>query len=81
MTTFFETFFSEKDLDDQVYEVKVNETYHLIPTSIVIDQIKTTTGAEAEKIETILRKIDFLNGDVHHFLKHLAQGIAFNYGK
>ena len=81
MTTFFETFFSEKDLDDQVYEVKVNETYHLISTSIVIDQIKTTTGAEAEKIETILRKIDFLNGDVHHFLKHLAQGIAFNYGK
>ena len=74
---FFETFFSEKDLTDEVYTVtSENGTPNIIPSSVVIEAVKRTRGEEAKKIETILRKIDFVNGNVHHFLHHLAQAMA-----
>tara|TARA_R110002051_G_scaffold250847_2_gene310243 strand:+ start:241 stop:507 length:267 start_codon:yes stop_codon:yes gene_type:complete len=74
---FFDNFFSEKDLGEQTYDVEsANGTLNVIPTSSVIDAIKSTQGNEAKKIESILRQIDFANGDVHHFLKHMAQGLA-----
>ena len=81
MNTFFQTYFDEKQLDDRVYEVEstndsVFGTTHLIPTSAVIDRIKCTKGEEAKKIEMTIRKIDCLNGDLHHFLKHLTQAMA-----
>ena len=76
---FFETFFSEKDLTDEVYTVtSANGTPNIIPSSVVIEAVKRTKGEEAQKIETILRKIDFLNGNVHHFLQHLAQAMALD---
>ena len=76
---FFETFFSEKDLPDEVYTVtSENGTPNIIPSSVVIEAVKRTRGEEAKKIETILRKIDFLNGNVHHFLQHLAQAMALD---
>ena len=77
--TFFETFFSEKDLTDEVYTVtSANGTPNIIPSSVVIEAVKRTRGEEAKKIETILRKIDFLNGNVHHLLQHLAQAMALD---
>ena len=76
---FFETFFSEKDLTDEVYTVtSKNGTPNIIPSSVVIEAVKRTRGEEAKKIETILRKIDFLNGNVHHFLQHLAKAMALD---
>ena len=82
--TFFTTFFAEKDLTEQIYEVEAKTggifwTTHLIPTSAVIERIHATRGEEAKKIEQILRQIDFANGDVHHFLRHLAQAMADQY--
>ena len=76
---FFTTFFDEKDLVEKTYEVEIDGTWHLIPTSIVIQQIKSASEADKKKIEMVLRKLDFLNGDIHYFLKHLAKGIAANY--
>lgn len=81
MNTFFQTYFDEKQLDDQVYEVEstgnsIFGTTHLIPTAAVIDRIKCTRGKEAKAIEMTIRKIDCLNGDLHHYLKHLAQAMA-----
>ena len=76
---FFETFFSEKDLTDEVYTVtSKNGTPNINPSSVEIEAVKRTRGEEAKKIETILRKIDFLNGNVHHFLQHLAQAMALD---
>ena len=71
--TFFQTFFDEKDLVSKTYEVESpNGSVNLIPSEVVIERIKNTKGEEAKKIEAMLRKIDFMNGDVHHFLNHLA---------
>lgn len=75
--TFFQTFFDEKDLVSKTYEVESpNGSINLIPSEVVIERIKNTKGDEAKKIEAMLRKIDFMNGDVHHFLNHLAGALA-----
>ena len=80
MNTFFNRYFNEKQLDNQVYEIATpNGTMNLIETDMVITKIKTTQGEEAKKIEAIIRQIDCLNGDLHHFLKHLAQAMAIDF--
>lgn len=80
MNTFFNTYFNEKGLDNQVYEIAApNGTINLIETDMVIAKIKRTQGEEAKKIEAIIRKIDCLNGDLHHFFKHIAQAMAIDF--
>ena len=80
MNTFFNRYFNEKHLDNQVYEITTpNGTMNLIETDMVIAKIKTTQGEEAKKIEAIIRQIDCLNGDIHHFLRHLAQAMAIDF--
>jgi hypothetical protein len=80
MNTFFNRYFNEKDLDNQVYEITTpNGTMNLIETDMVIAKIKRTQGEEAKKIEAIIRQIDCLNGDIHHFLRHLAQAMAIDF--
>lgn len=70
------TFFKEKDLPYKSWEIEVDEEVHFIDSDVVIEHIKTTQGEEREQIKGILSKIDFANGDVHHFLHHLATGLA-----
>lgn len=77
---FFQAFFTEKALDDRTYEVvSAGGTLNLISTETVIAAINRTKGAEAQQIEAVLRKLDFLNGDIHHFLAHIAQGLAVDF--
>ncbi len=80
MNTFFNRFFDEKNLENRIYEVAAPQgTMNFIETDMVIAKIKTTQGEEAQKIETVLRKIDFANGNVHHFLNHIAQAMAVDF--
>ena len=79
MNTFLNRFFNEKNLDARVYEVtSANGTTNHIPSEIVIEAVKATRGQEAKQIESIIRKIDIHNGDVHHFLNHLAGAMAID---
>ena len=74
---YFDAFFSEKDLAEKIYDVNsANGTPNVIPTSAVIAAIKSTQGNEAKQIQSDLRQIDFYNGDVHHYLEYIAQGLA-----
>ena len=80
MNTFFNRFFDEKNLENRIYEVAAPQgTMNFIETDMVIAKIKTTQGEEAQKIETVLRTIDFTNGNVHHFLNHIAQAMAVDF--
>jgi len=80
MDTFFNRFFDEKNLENRIYEVVAPQgTMNFIETDMVIAKIKTTQGEEAQKIETVLRTIDFKNGNVHHFLNHIAQAMAVDF--
>jgi len=79
-TSYLKTFFTEKDLNDRLYEVEApNGNVHFIPTEIVIEHIFVASSTEQTKIADIIRKIDFHNGDIHHFLTHLATALAANY--
>lgn len=74
-------FFSEKNIPERTFDVEDSQGLsHSIPNEVVVEHIAQTRGRERAQIEDILRKIDFHNGDVNHFLAHLAEAIANQYG-
>lgn len=74
MIAYLETFFAEKDLDlDMCWTLQDNqEKWHWIGPKVVIAHIGRAPHAEQEAIAGMIRKIDFANGDVNDYLKHLA---------
>lgn len=74
---YLKNFFDEKDLDEQTYtaESPSGET-HIFTTGVVIEAIMAAPTSEQDGIAHIIRQIDFRNGNVHHFLNHLAQALA-----
>jgi hypothetical protein len=75
-----QAFFAEKDLDERYYEVSADDgTVNMIPTSMVIAAILQTEGEERRKVISILSQLDQRNGDIHHFLRHLAQAMAIRF--
>jgi hypothetical protein len=78
--TYLARFFEEKNLADRTYEVAAPDgTMHLIPTACVIEAIHHAPTGEQDKIAGIIRQLDFRNGDIHHFLNHLAGALAARY--
>lgn len=78
--TYITRFFAEKNLDERTYSVTApNGTAHLIPTGCVIEAIHTAPVKEQDQIASVLRQLDFRNGDIHHFLNHLAGALAARY--
>jgi hypothetical protein len=43
---------------------------------VVIDAIMTTSVEEQKAIGDVLRRIDFVNGDVCDYLRHLAKALT-----
>lgn len=79
--TYLHSFFSEKEIPYKVFKVTDSQGLtHDIPNEVVVEAISQTRGSERKKIEDTLRKLDFRNGDVNHFLAHLAKGLAESYG-
>ena len=78
--TWFNTFTAEKEIPYASWELVSNDgTTHMIDNDVVIETIKTAPAHEQAGIKNILVKIDFANGDVNHFFKHLAQALVNNY--
>ena len=78
--SWFDMFFKEKRIPSKVFDVTDQQgVTHSIPNEVVIEAIKQTRGSEKKKIEETLRMIDFKNGDVNHYLAHLAKGLAESY--
>jgi hypothetical protein len=77
---YFELFFEEKEIGWESWEIEHNGETHFIDTDFVIELIKGAPAREQEQIANTLRKIDFANGNVNHFLKFLAEAyIKTNY--
>lgn len=71
------TFIDEKGINtEQILEVEGDSGTNFIPVQVVLDHVLKTTKDEQWKIKDIIVRIDFMNGDVLHFLKHLAKAIA-----
>lgn len=72
-----DTFISEKEINpDQYLEVEGPSGPNHMPVSAVLDAMKSTTPQEQARIKTMIVKIDFLNGDVLDYIKHLGKAIA-----
>lgn len=75
-----DTFVEEKGIDlGQILEVKTDKNTHYFEVGNIIENIKATTPEEQEEIKNMIIKIDFYNGDVIDYFKHLAQALAQNY--
>lgn len=75
-----DTFIEEKGIDlGQILEVKTDKNTHYFEVGNIIENIKATTPKEQEEIKNMIIKIDFYNGDVVDYFKHLAQALAQNY--
>ena len=73
------TFFAEKDVPERGFEIDTDDGFHIIPNVVVLEHIAITSKGEKDAIASVIRKIDFANGDVNDFLRHLAGAIAANY--
>lgn len=72
-----DTFITEKGLDlEQVLTVKGASGDNFIPLACLVDAIKAAPSHEQIGIQSMIVKIDFRNGDVLHYFRHLAQAIA-----
>jgi hypothetical protein len=70
---YLKIFFKEKDLPLQDWELVDNDgVTHWISNEVVIEYIHAAPRHEQTGIANMIRKIDFMNGDVNHFLRHLA---------
>lgn len=73
-----DTFVEEKGIDlEQSFTVE-GPVYgeNIIPYGVIVEHIKATSPEEQKKIKDIIVRIDFMNGDVLHFFRHLGKAIA-----
>ena len=78
--SWLDTFIEEKGIDlGQILEVKTDKNTHYFEVGNIIENIKATTPKEQEEIKNMIIKIDFYNGDVVDYFKHLAQALVQNY--
>lgn len=73
---YLKTFFQEKNLREQFWELQGKSGINFISNNIVIEHILVSPDHEQAQIIDVLRKIDFANGDVNDFLKHLAHALV-----
>jgi len=77
MNKWLDTFLAEKGTNlDQTIEAMGELGMNFMPLQVIVDAIKSASPAEQAQIKTTLVKIDFANGDIVHFFKHLAKAIA-----
>jgi len=69
-----QTLVEEKGLAYECFTVEHEEFTHFIEMDYLIDFLAGLDGELQEKVRTTLVKIDFMNGDVMHFLNHCANG-------
>ncbi len=76
------TFIKEKEIDlEQIIEIKTETNTHYFEIGNIIENIKATTPEEQAGIKDMIVKIDFHNGDVVDYFRHLARALVENYEK
>ncbi len=67
------TFFEEKKLPYCQWELEKQGEYHIIDNEVIIETIlNCCNDEEQKKILEMIVKIDFFDGDVNDYLKHLS---------
>jgi hypothetical protein len=75
---YIEVFLSEKGIEsEELMEVEgPSGRLNMIPVGCLVEAMKSAPAHEQAGIKKMLVLIDFKNGNVRHYLKHLAQAIA-----
>ncbi len=72
-----DTLIEEKNIDvEQSITVDGPSGENYMTLDMVIDAIKSTNSQEQRAIKNMIVKIDFVNGDIVDYFKHLAKGLA-----
>ena len=75
--TWLDTFLDEKGIDrDRMFQVEGSWGPNFIPLETVVEHMKIAPKHEKDALQNMLVKIDFNNGDVYHYLYHLAGALA-----
>ena len=72
------TYFEEKQLPYQLFEIPVSGEVHMIDNETVIEQIGTMSVELQKKIRDKITNIDFYNGNINYFLKDIAAFLIEN---
>lgn len=76
-TRWLDTFLAEKGIDlDRTFTVNGPSGPNHMAYANVVEAIKQAPAHEQAGIKSMIVRIDFKNGDVRHYLRHLAQAIA-----
>jgi hypothetical protein len=76
---YFKRFFEEKGLREVHWDLTAQDgTPHSIGNEVVLEFINKAPPREQEGIEKMIRRINFANGDVNDYLKHLAGALINN---
>jgi hypothetical protein len=77
MKKWLDTFIKEKDLPmEEVFSIDKNGTCNIMSYKTIYEHILITGENEQQKIKEMIIKIDFLNGDVLKYFRHLGNAIA-----
>lgn len=73
-----DTLVSEKNIDlEQSFEFEDSQgVNHSMPYQVVVDAMKIAGDDEQKQIKDTIVKIDFANGDILHFFRHLGKCLA-----
>lgn len=66
----------EKGIEDIVFEIEGDSGTNYMPLMVVVEHILIAPLDEQRAIREMLVRIDFHNGDVVDYFKHLAKAIA-----
>lgn len=78
MMKWLETFLREKEIQYTVYDIQIDNEIHIIDIDAIITLISQATRLEQILIQQTLIEIDYFNGDIHHYFKHLAKAYILN---
>lgn len=73
-----DTFISEKGIDlEETFTFEDDNTgFNVMPYGVVIEAAHGASLEEQNIIKATLVKIDFIDGDVRHYLRHLGQSMV-----
>ena len=72
-----DAFVEEKGIDtEMLLEVEGKSGTNIIPVAVLLDTMKATTPGEQAAIKRMIVRIDFVNGNVLDYFRHLARAIA-----
>lgn len=72
-----DTFISEKNLPmEDTFTIEKNNNLNIMTYKTIYEHMLIANDQEQKKIKDTIVKIDFLNGNVLDFFKHLGNAIA-----